>query len=359
MLRIEMLPAGNGDALWIEYDDGAQTRRLLIDGGTEGTWTEGLRGRIESLPADQRTFELLIVTHIDGDHIEGALGLLNDDTLGVTFEDVWFNGWRHLPDTLLESLGPIEGELLTDTIVRRALPWNKAFGGGAIVVPAGKELPRKELAGGLSLTVLTPRPERLAELKPVWREEVVAAGLDPDRPREPQVPVPSDLEPLGVTAKPDLAALNAVSFREDSAEANGSSIVVLLEHGGRRALLTGDGFPTDVLEALPRLTGSTDERLAVDAFKVPHHGSRFNVSAALLRALDCKLHLFSSNGSRTKHPHPEAIARVLTAGDDEGQKLVFNYRTKHNEMWDDDELRDEFEYETVFPADSEAVSVTL
>jgi hypothetical protein len=357
MLKIEMLPAGNGDALWIEYDDGARTRRLVIDGGTQGTWTEGLRERIEGLPEDERRFELLIVTHIDGDHIEGALGLLNAEELGVTFDDVWFNGFRHLPDSPLESLGPVEGELLTDVIVRRNLPWNAAFGGGPVVAPTEGELPCKELAGGLSLTVLTPPPKRLAELKLVWREEVEAAGLDPDQPREPLPPVPEGLEPLGVAEKPDVEALSTVRFSEDKAEANGSSIVVLLEHEGKRALLTGDGFPTDVFEALPRLGG--EERLALDAFKVPHHGSRFNLSTALLGALDCKLHLFSSNGSRTKHPHPEAIARVLKTGGEAEQTLVFNYRSTHNEIWDDDELRGEFGYRTVFAEDSEAVAVTL
>jgi hypothetical protein len=348
-----MLPAGNGDALWIEYDDGPRTRRLVIDGGTEGTWTEGLRARIEGLPEDDRTFELLIVTHIDGDHIEGALGLLNAQSLGVTFDDVWFNGWRHLSE--LEEMGPVEGELLTKTIVDRDLPWNKAFGGHAVVVRPDEELPRVELAGGLSLTVLTPTRQRLLELKDVWREEIVAAGLDPDAPRPLDLPLPEELEPLGVT--PDVAALSTVRFREDTAEANGSSIVVLLEHRGRKALLTGDGFPTDILAGVTRLVDA-DDRLALDAFKVPHHGSRFNVSTELLRALDCKLHLFSSNGSRTRHPHAEAIARVLTTGG-EGQTLVFNYRTSHNEIWDDDELRGEFEFETVFPDDSDAVSVTL
>ena len=133
---------------------------------------------------------------------------------------------------------------------------------------------------------------------------------------------------------------------------------MLLEHEGKRALLTGDGFPTDVFEALPRLGG--EERLTLDAFKVPHHGSRFNLSTALLGALDCKLHLFSSNGSRTKHPHPEAIARVLKTGAGGGvQTLIFNYRSTHNEIWDDDELRGEFGYRTVFAEESEAVTVTL
>ena len=50
--------------------------------------------------------------------------------------------------------------------------------------------------------------------------------------------------------------------------------------------------------------------LHVDVLKLPHHGSHANVSLDLLRTLDCARYLFSSNGAHTRHPHPEAIARV-------------------------------------------------
>ena len=65
------------------------------------------------------------MTHVDADHIDGVLELLRDEELGTTCGDVWFNGWRHLPDTPLESLGPVEGELLTRSDPRgRDLAWN-------------------------------------------------------------------------------------------------------------------------------------------------------------------------------------------------------------------------------------------
>ena len=49
------------------------------------------------------------------------LPLLEDKTLGITFGDVWFNGFRHLPDTL-EPMGPVEGERLTTLLVERPPP---------------------------------------------------------------------------------------------------------------------------------------------------------------------------------------------------------------------------------------------
>lgn len=362
MLRIDMLPGGNGDALWIEYGDTGQPRRILIDGGTKGSWDDpgGLRTRIEALPQDERRFELLVVTHIDADHIAGALALLLDQQLGVTYGDVWFNGWRHLPDTL-EPLGPVDGELLTDAIVGQGLPWNDAFGGGVVAVPQDGPLPRAELVDELKITVLGPGLEQLVDLKPKWRAAVEAAGLDPDKPRpapSPEPPLPPGLESLGT--KPNVAALAASPFQQDSAEPNGSSIVLLLEHGGARALVTGDAFPSVVLEGVNRfLNGSDNTRLAVDVFKTPHHGSRANISPALLAALDCKRHLFSSNGSRTSHPHPEAVGRTIAAAGP-GSMLFFNYSTRFNEPWADAELATTHGYDAMYPdSGSSGLSVTL
>ncbi len=361
MLKIDMLPAANGDALWIEYGEAATPRRLLIDGGTRGTWEAGLKARIEALPAAERVFELLIVTHIDGDHIEGALALLQDETLGVQYRDIWFNGWKHLPDTGLEPLGPVEGELLTDALVNGGLPWNEAFGGRAVCINADGELPRVELADELFLTVLSPGTPQLAALRPVWRQEVIKAGLDPDRPREPAPVAPiAGLERLGAETLPDVAALASTRFERDTAEANGTSIVVLLEHDGATALLCGDAFPAVVQSSVEHLVSATPhDRLAVDAFKLPHHGSRFNISSDLLQRLASGRYLFSSSGVKTKHPHLESVARVLEATADHAT-LYFNYETHFNAMWRDPTLQQSHDYEALYPPEGQTgISVEL
>ena len=70
-----MLPAGHGDCLWIEYGDASETHRWLVDCGTQPTATE-LRRRVEALPENDRRFELLVMSHIDADHIGGVLPFL-------------------------------------------------------------------------------------------------------------------------------------------------------------------------------------------------------------------------------------------------------------------------------------------
>jgi hypothetical protein len=345
MLRIEMLPAQQGDALWIEYGDPAEPRRVLIDGGTKPTWaSRGKAGplakRIAALPAAEREFELLVVSHVDGDHILGAVQLLADETLGATFKDVWFNGWRHLPGTT-EPMGPVDGEELTFLLDRRK--WNDAFGGKAVQIPRTGKLRTKKLAGGLELTLLAPDEQRLADMVPVWEKEVRDAGLEPGRGRKPTPLAPPGLEPLGPGVVPDVDALAAVRVPEDGAEANGTSIVLLAEHGGDSALLCADAFPSVVLQGVRRLLADRGEdRLEVGAFKLPHHGSRRNVSLELLTAIDSREFLFSSNGNRTKHPDAESVAQVLHTFDD--ARLWFNYKTAFNEAWDLPEAKRRFGY---------------
>ena len=70
MLTLEVLPAGHGDCLWIEYGDPASPWRILIDGGAQGTYKRALQSRLARAKGE---LELLVITHVDGDHIAGVL----------------------------------------------------------------------------------------------------------------------------------------------------------------------------------------------------------------------------------------------------------------------------------------------
>lgn len=350
MLRIEMLPAGHGDCLWIEYGDPTAPRRVLIDGGATGTYKRALRDRLRGLPEKERRFELLVVTHIDADHITGVLELLGDSATRFQAEDIWFNGYRHLPDESPETLGPVQGETLTDLLVKR--PWNRQFKEAAVVVQADGDLPRLELEGGLVLTLLSPTPGTLADLKPEWEQEVRKAGLDPNQPRPGEMESPEGFELLGA---PDVEALASEPFSEDTAAANGSSIAMLAEYEGRRALLTGDAHPGVLTAAIKRLAGGG--KLALDACKLPHHGSKANVSRQFLQALDCRQWLFSTSGAHFKHPDRQAVARVIKWGGAQPE-LRFNYRTRYNDVWDSKPLREQYGYKVSYPAsDAEGIVV--
>jgi beta-lactamase superfamily II metal-dependent hydrolase len=129
-----------------------------------------------------------------------------------------------------------------------------------------------------------------------------------------------------------VAALLEAPFVEDNSAANGSSIAFLLEYKDRRRILfTGDAHPSTLVESMSHLR---PEQLRLDAFKLPHHGSRGSVSADLVGMVTCDAFVFSSNGERFSHPHPEVVARVIEHGAGE-PTLCFNYRTKFTTPWSD------------------------
>lgn len=421
MFRIDMLPAGRGDGLWIEYGDPDRPRRVLIDGGVGRTY-DVLRTRLEALPESDRRFELVLVSHLDLDHIAGVLELLRNPPAGLVIGDLWFNGWHHLPPDLASDagllggdggdqelgallaglpaaavpgdpelsawegaatpashdeglLGPKQAEGLEARIHQRGIPWNRAFGGQAVQVEEAegeaRDFPVRELAGGLKLTVLTPTADRLRRLRRAWKKEIDKAGLEPgragvileglDERRE------ADTGLLGPD-RLDVERLAENKRKQDRSVGNGSSLAVLLEHDGRRALLTGDALPEDLTVAVRALARREGEaRLAVDALKLSHHGGEKNTSRDLIETLACRRVLISTDGSYYHHPDRESIARVLvgarTGGGGVGGRdleLCFNYRSEPNEVWRDRDLERRWRYRAVYPEPGdEGSSVSL
>ena len=78
---LEVLQADEGDCLLLHTGD--PPRRILIDGGPSGIYRTVLRPHLEALQAadaieEPLPLDLVIVSHIDADHITGILDLLNE-----------------------------------------------------------------------------------------------------------------------------------------------------------------------------------------------------------------------------------------------------------------------------------------
>lgn len=360
MFRIDMLPAFNGDCLWVEFGSDADPRFILIDGGTTGTWSD-LKARV--LHERQRMggklhIELFVVTHVDADHIGGALKLLEQSgPLGITFGDVWFNGYRHLDNQRMPApddvLGGKQGEQLSALIDDARLNWNQAFDRRAVMVPDTGPLPSVDIAG-MTLTLLSPTFEKLQMLKPVWEKEVVKAGLVPGEAYE-VVEAPTDRDILGDRTVEQLAE---APFRPDTSEANGSSIAFLAEFEGKRAYFGADAHAGVVRASLERGPLQGKAALEITAFKVPHHGSKNNTDVALVTALPAKHYLLSTNGDQHEHPDPEAVARIAVHGP-AGKRLHFNYDTPFNSQWSLVGRRSTFHYSTAYGQDGKGLMVEL
>jgi beta-lactamase superfamily II metal-dependent hydrolase len=341
MFDIEMLPAREGDCLWLRYGDKKRIRQILIDGGRAAT-AKILKKRFAALPAKEREFELLIISHVDRDHIEGILKIIEDPKLGVKFKDIWFNGYHHLRDAKIETFGPAQGERLSRALVKRRLPWNKKMQGRAMRV-RGIRIRKMRIAGGLTLSLLSPDAQKLTDLIPEWKKECRKAGLVAGataRASEKK----SRFEVFGA---PNVEKLALSKFEKDPGAPNGSSIAVLAQYRGKSVLLAADAHVDRLIKSLNALKGRS-RRLRIDAFKLAHHGSDRNVSKELLDLVKCRHYLVSTNGSYFEHPAMIAIARVVKfAG--RGSTLHFNYHSSFNKMWGAPGLRNRYGYQVQYP----------
>lgn len=359
--RIEMLPARHGDCLWVEYgSDPGDVHRILIDGGPVSTFA-AIDRRLDEVPVGSRVFDLVVLTHVDADHVEGLVRLFAERPLPFVVREVWFNGWRQMaPQHGL--LGALQGEFLSALLVRRApQAWRAAA--EPWVVPDEGPLPAFELPGGMRLTLLSPTRETLADMARAWEPAVRKAGIAPGNLEAAWNALATKKQFLPkeglLGASPDLDALLGEQFLEDSAPANGSSIAFLAEHGGKRALFLADAYPGVIASSLERLCGTLDvDRLAVDAVKVAHHGSKHNTSDALLQRLQSPAYLLSTNGEQFQHPDEECLARIVRLG--EPERLYFNYRTEFTEPWLSEAAQQEHRYAaTVREAEEPTLRVEL
>lgn len=174
----------------------------------------------------------------------------------------------------------------------------------------------------LDVVVLThPHEDHVAGLLPALERFRVSTVLEPGRPYDnPTYPRfvdlargergaefryarAGDIIPLGAGTR-----LLVLFPGEDDAstslpdgDINNASLVMMLESGGFRALLTGDAeAPVEVLLLARGLLGP------VDVLKVGHHGSESSTTAELLATLQPRIAIISC-GTDNEYGHPHAV----------------------------------------------------
>jgi glyoxylase-like metal-dependent hydrolase (beta-lactamase superfamily II) len=108
-----MYPARNGDAFLIR----SSGRNILVDCGYASTYQQFVADDLLEISASGERLDLIVVTHIDADHIGGLIELL--DANGphtprrvVEIDDIWHNSLRCLLATNNETVPLPEKALL-------------------------------------------------------------------------------------------------------------------------------------------------------------------------------------------------------------------------------------------------------
>ena len=304
IFTIEALDASEGDCLLVHHGTPDDPAHTLIDGGPARTYNRALAPRLRDLRAalgrgdrDPLTLTLVVLTHIDDDHVAGLLKLFEAladardarQPALVDVAELWHNAFDDLVGRdqveaalrYLERLpvddphgtvaGTRQGRDLRDLARRLGVVVNAPFG-GLVARPDDAAIVVDHL--DLRLTVLGPTRAELDAYQARWDRDLREGGL------------------AG-------AGLDTSVF-------NLSSIMLLAESDGRRALLSGDGRGDHLLAGL-LAAGRLDaddpaSTFHVDVFKLPHHGSARNVTPELLRRVTADTYIISANG---KHDNPD------------------------------------------------------
>ena len=241
--------------------------------------------------------------------------------------------------------------------------WNGAFDGKVVYVPARGELPTVALDGDATLTVVSPTGTQLRTLGARWVDVIDKEGFSNgdtstalEKLKKQQRLQPVDT--LGDAPPPDMLGEADDPPGSDSSVANGSSIAVMVEHGGHRLLLTGDAFPDVLVGSLERYPGGTPVDLTV--FKLPHHGSIRNMTDAMIEAVNCEMFAISSNGKYFGHPNNRAIDTLLNAlPADSDPQLWFNYLSDQTEPWCKPERQAAKRYTAMHPQEKGDYGITI
>ena len=149
--------------------------------------------------------ELLTITHIDADHIAGAVPLFDERPAPFTPRETWFNAYHQLgvanerlQAAERETLGPVQGEKVTAGLVKFRWRWNAAFASGVVSINSNEAKAPIILSGGLTVRLLSPSDKKLARLIPKWDEALAKAKMRTTDEEEVEQALAAGRERLGI-----------------------------------------------------------------------------------------------------------------------------------------------------------------
>lgn len=323
---LEALEAKHGDSLLLHW---GTERLIVIDGGPSGVFRKTLLPRLEALRAERDVetlpIRMLMVSHIDDDHIHGVLDWtrhmadLRKEKQAVPWQvqTLWHNAFddivgnvEPLSTALAAAVAPVmkggpppgnlgldrysalvmasvaQGKSLRDDARALKLSVNRPFK-GLVWAPADKkrEIP---LEDGLTFRIIGPLEAQVEALRKDWDKKLKA------------------MKKKKQSAEAQAIAADFV----DKSVYNLSSIVVLASLGGRRMLLTGDARGDFVLRGLQDAGLLTNDTIHLDLLKVPHHGSARNVRRDFFEQVTADHYVISADG---RHDNPDVkMLQMLT-----------------------------------------------
>ena len=361
MCVIHFIKAMSGDSFLIELGDG---HCVLVDCGYKSTYERELKPLLQKLHNEGCRVDLLVISHMDEDHIGGAIALIEDNGDSrnpnvIAIDNIWFNGifdvcrnYDFLCSHLVEKLSEKDykkKEFLLSCFLRligvgegfisakhaesfealcRSYDYNlnNESANGLIMVGNNMKI------GRWNISVLSPGKNEIdCFAKWINKNLISCIGRDYKLERDDFV---SFIEKMVVATakdedgacgreyisanKTDIKSWIGTSNLSQMNETNRMSIVLEIESDSVSMLFTGDSESEDWIERA---------KTKYDVIKLSHHGST-KPNIALLQNISAEKVLISTNGKRN-HPENELLARLFIKGI---RDVYFNYEIRQKEQ---------------------------
>jgi beta-lactamase superfamily II metal-dependent hydrolase len=388
-ITVKIFPALNGDCFLITTGG----TNILIDGGYVNTYNEFLKPNLIEMASKGEKLSLLVVSHIDADHISGIMKFIeeNETEKIIPVQNIWHNAFRHIQqdeqiDTTIKeekifndikreelsgsatNVSAKQGSSLASLLLKYKYQWNTQFHGNAVSLDHKNSI----TVGEFTVNLLSPHQTKLESLQKYWRKELYKNGyLDTSHTvgfwdDAFEFLLAQDKEELKYKSKTisyknniDFDKLKGGPFTPDTSPTNGSSISFILQVGDKKMLFLGDSH-SDLVESELKKNLSTKEfPIYFDLVKLSHHGSFSNNSPGLLELIDSDKWIISSNGKIHNHPDIETLAWILTKDNKVKRNIFFNYPLAICQELSNLELKEKYNYEIIFPETEEPIEISL
>lgn len=330
-MRIKFLKALHGDCTLVSFGG----KNLLIDGGAVGCYYDAnlnaygeLKTEVEAIRQRRERIDLLILTHIDNDHICGLLKWFEmDENALELISHIWFNSGLVLARLLDEKVNDdlkvfIQKTNSALTGVTEALEFEDHIGSHKIwdkqIWISGMVLEQPDF----KIEIISPEEKQLRKLIKEHKSKLGEQAFTRTKSSDWHLNIKDLIE--------EESKLE-FEFQEDKSVKNGSSIAFILSTESKRVLFLADAHPNVVLNGLATFGYDKNRPLNVDLVKLSHHGSNSNTNAELLQAISTKNFFISTNGAYHSHPGKRTLARILAQ--DLQANIYFNYEEVRNQVF--------------------------
>ncbi len=371
--RITMLECEEGDCFFLEFCFDSKKYSILIDTGPGKCWATQLKPLLDQLIEKKQKINILLISHIDNDHIGGAIKLFQSEEYSSLVEEVWFNGLRQVLNT--NSFNSVsDNQVAYQRIIfqhrhndfpdgTHPISSKQALSLGSLL--ASRKISTKKItcdtppmipSANFRIDFLLPTSDQLDALQNYFMRFLCQARGNKQISLTPESEIAFEhLLRDDDTSDWDFHAISRTSLQIDQIEnwaaaiatkdlsvTNTSSIAICITFYGKHFLFPGDAAAQDILPAIEHKNLPTKYEI----IKLPHHGSTRNC-LSLPDKLDGKKYLISTNSKRYKHPGKETLARLVTRPTIGTRYLVFNYHSPVFELFHNDRCEKKYRYHSI------------